>query len=259
MADITTYKPFYSVLVLAFFCSLMVAGAAVGLRPLQEENKTLDRRKNILLAANLFDENRPVQEQFAGIETRIIELENGNFVSPDTLSPEDYDQLKAAMSNDMGEAIAKEKDVAGIRRLEKYSLVYLAIKDSRLDQVILPIRGKGLWSTMYGYIAIKDDFSTINGISFYEHGETPGLGGEIQNPRWQAGWQAKKIYNQENEEVIRIGGKGVQKEEVHYVDGISGATLTTNGVDDLIAFWFGENGFKPFLTRLRENGGKIDG
>lgn len=259
MVDITAAKPFYSVLVLAFFCSLMVAGAAVGLRPLQEENKALDRQKNILLAANLFDASKSVQQLFADIETRVVDLETGKFVPPETISPQQFDQLKAAMSDKMGKPLPKDEDIAGIGRLEKYSLVYLVKKDGKLSQVVLPIRGKGLWSTLYGYIAVKEDMTSVNGISFYEHGETPGLGGEITNPRWQAGWHDKKIYNASDEEVIQIGGKADQKDKVHHVDGLSGATLTTNGVDDLITFWFGENGFKPFLTRLKESGGKING
>jgi Na+-transporting NADH:ubiquinone oxidoreductase subunit C len=259
MVDITAAKPFYSVLVLAFFCSLMVAGAAVGLRPLQEENKTLDRKKNILLAANLYDPSKSVQQLFANIETRIVDLDTGSFVPSDTISPEEFDQLKAAASKDMGETIPKDEDIAGIGRLEKYSLVYLIKKDDSVDQIVLPIRGKGLWSTLYGYIAIKSDLTSVNGISFYEHGETPGLGGEITNPRWQAGWEDKKIYNQSGEEAIHIGGKADPKDKVHHVDGLSGATLTTNGVDELITFWFGDNGFKPFLTRFKESGGKING
>lgn len=259
MVDITAAKPFYSVLVLAFFCSLMVSGAAVGLRPLQEVNKTLDRKKNILLAANLYDASKSVEQSFADIETRLVELDSGKFVSSDTISPDQYDQLNAAMSSDMGEAIPKDEDIAGIGRQEKYSFIYLVKKGDKVEQIVLPIRGKGLWSTLYGYIAVKDDLTSVNGISFYEHGETPGLGGEITNPRWQAGWHDKQIYNQSNEEVIQVGGKVDPKDKAHHVDGLSGATLTTNGVDDLITFWFGENGFKPFLTRLKENGGKIDG
>lgn len=259
MVDITAAKPFYSVLILAFFCSLMVAGAAVGLRPLQEKNQELDKKKNILLAANLYDPSKSTEQLFAGIETRIIELKSGEFVTLENISPQDFDQQKAAMTSEMGALLDDDEDIAGISRVEKYSLVYLVKSDDKLDQIVLPIRGKGLWSTLYGYIAIEEDLTTINGISFYEHGETPGLGGEIENPRWQAGFQNKKIYNQANEEVIRIGGKMGNKEEEHYVDGISGATLTTDGVDDIITFWFGENGFRPFLRRLAAEGGKKNG
>lgn len=255
MADEPAAKPFYSVLVLAFFCSLMVAGAAVGLRPLQQENQALDQKKNILLAAGLYDSAKPVDELFGAIETRIVELATGKFVSEDALPSGNYNQLKAAMSNDMGRPLTKEEDMAGIRRLEKYSLVYLARQQDKISQIILPIRGKGLWSTLYGYLAIDSDLTTVIGISFYQHGETPGLGGEIENPRWQSGWKGKKVYNQSNDKAIWIGkGKG-QLEEIHQVDGISGATLTINGVNDIMSFWFGESGFQPFLLQLKQNGG----
>lgn len=259
MADITAYKPFYSVLVLAFFCSLLVGSAAVGLRPFQEKNKLLDRRKNILIAAGLYDNTSTVANLFGNIETRIVNLKSGAFVAADTVSPEKFDQLKAALSKESGQPLTKDEDIAGIRGIEKHSRVYLVTDNNTVRQVILPIRGKGLWSTLYGYIAIEGDMSTVSGISFYEHGETPGLGGEIENSRWQAGWQGKKIYNQSNEESLLVGQKKSQGEAIHHVDGLSGATLTIQGVDDIITFWFGEHGFKPFLTRLKKNGGRIDG
>lgn len=260
MAEESPYKPFYSVLVLAFFCSLLVAGAAVGLRPLQQENQLEDRRKNILRAAGIYDSSKSIDEMFSDIEIRMVELATGEFVPPEVLSPEDYDQRRAPMTTDLGEPIPDPDDEAGLGVLEKYSLVYLVKENGEISQVVLPIRGKGLWSTLYGYLAIKDDFTTINGISWYEHGETPGLGGEIENPGWQAEWEGKKIYNEEYEETLTIGRTPGGLEEVHQIDGISGATLTVKGVDNIINFWFGgDYGFKPFLTRLEEQGGKING
>lgn len=259
MADESPYKPFYSVLVLAFFCSLLVSGAAVGLRPLQEENKLEDRKRNILMAAGLWQQDGDVEELFAGIETRVVELDTGRFVPEEVISPPEYDQRKAAMNADMGESIPDPDDVAGLRRREKYSLVYLVRDEGDISQVVLPVRGKGLWSTMYGYIALRDDFTTISGISFYEHGETPGLGGEIENDSWQSRWQGKQVYNQEDQVALVVGKSREEKQEVHQIDGLSGATLTTEGVDNMVEFWFGANGFKPFLTRLQENGGKTNG
>ena len=259
MADITAYKPYYSVLILAFFCSLLVGSAAVGLRPLQEKNKQQDRKKNILIAAGLYDSTRTVADLFGNIETRMVDLKSGAFVSVDTVSPEGFDQLKAALSEELGRPLTKAEDIAGIRGIERYSRVYLVTDDDTVRRVILPVRGKGLWSTLYGYIAIESDMSTISGISFYEHGETPGLGGEIENLRWQSGWQGKKIYNQSYEEALVVGQKKGREEAINHVDGLSGATLTIQGVDDIITFWFGEHGFKPFLTQLRKNGGRIDG
>lgn len=259
MADITAYKPFYSVLILAFFCSLMVAGAAVGLRPLQEANKLRDQKKNILMAAGLYDSSQSVAELFSDVETKIIDLTSGTFVSPEEISAEEYEQRKAAMTKELSNPLAKDADVAGIRRVEKYSLVYLVKENATVTQIILPIRGKGLWSTLYGYIAINEDMTTVSGISFYEHGETPGLGGEIENPRWQAGWEGKKIYNQNYEESLFVGKKQGERDKEHYVDGLSGATLTTEGVDDIINFWFGKHGFKPFLSQMKSNGGNTNG
>ncbi|MFN2353023.1 MAG: Na(+)-translocating NADH-quinone reductase subunit C [Desulfopila sp.] len=259
MADITAYKPFYSVLVLAFFCSLMVAGAAVGLRPLQEANKLRDQKKNILMAAGLYDGSQSIAELFSGVETRIVDLQSGAFVSPEEISPQEYEQRKAAMTKELSNPLDDDADVAGIRRVEKYSLVYLVKENGSINQIILPIRGKGLWSTLYGYIAVNGDMTTVSGISFYEHGETPGLGGEIENPRWQAGWEGKKIYDQDYEESLFVGKKQGRGDKVHHIDGLSGATLTTEGVDDIMNFWFGKHGFKPFLSRMKSNGGNIHG
>jgi len=248
-------KPFYSVLVLAFVCSVLVAGAAVGLRPMQEANRRLDQKKNILRAAGLYDGSKAVDTLFANIETRVIELATGSFVPESLVPPGAYDQLKAALGKDSGRPLARDEDQAGLRRLEKYSLVYLVKDGGRTAQVILPVRGKGLWSTMYGYVAIDGDLETIRGISFYEHGETPGLGGEISNERWQAGWQGKKLYDPSDSLALRVvkGKAAATGENARYqVDGLSGATMTAEGVNDLMHFWFGEHGFKPFIDRMKK-------
>ncbi len=250
-------KPFYSVLVLAFVCSALVAGAAVGLRPLQEANRQQDQRKNILRAAGLYDKDKPVDSQFSNIKTKIVELATGEFVPESQVSPESYNQLKAALSADLGRPLNAEDDLAGLRRLEKYSLVYQVKDDDETVQIILPVRGKGLWSTMYGYVSLDADLTTIRGISFYEHGETPGLGGEIENEKWLAGWQGKKMYSPEQTLALAVvkGKAPTTGEEAQYqVDGLSGATMTADGVNDLMHFWFGDHGFKPFLLRLHNKG-----
>lgn len=254
MADENPAKPFYSVLVLAFVCSALVAGAAVGLRPLQETNQILDRKKHILYAANLFDETKSIEDMFAPIETRVVELSTGKYINADVISPESYNQKKAVMTEGMSSSIPSESDQAKIKRVENYSLVYLVKSGEKLDQVVLPVRGKGLWSTMYAYVAIDGDLSTIRGVSFYEHGETPGLGGEIENQRWQQGWQGKKLYTEDGEIGLNFAkGKAATTppEGLYQIDGLSGATLTTKGVDNLMEFWFGDHGFQKFLYRLK--------
>lgn len=256
MADESVARPFYTVLILAFVCSALVAGAAVGLRPQQEANRIVDRKKHILYAAGLYDPARTIEEMFAPIETRVVELATGEFVPEDTVRPETYKQLKAALSEDMGRALNKEEDLARVRRLEKYSLVYLVKHGEEIRQIVLPVRGKGLWSTMYAYVALDGDLSTIRGVSFYEHGETPGLGGEVENPRWQNDWRGKKVYNEQGSfslnfakgEAATAGPAGLYE-----IDGLSGATLTTKGVDNLMEFWFGDHGFKPLFARLKNS------
>ena len=255
MAEENAAKPFYSVLVLAFVCSALVAAAAVGLRPQQEANQVLDRKKNILYAAGLYEEGKTIEQMFTPIETKIVELATGKFVPEETIKPESYKQLKAALSDDTGRKLSEEEDIARLRRLEKYSLVYLVKDGDKIKQIILPVRGKGLWSTMYAYVALDGDLSTIRGVSFYQHGETPGLGGEIENRQWQKGWQGKEVYNDRGEIDLKfVKGKAAEEgpAKLHQIDGLSGATLTTNGVNSLMEFWFGEHGFKPFFAELKK-------
>ncbi|TKB25541.1 Na(+)-translocating NADH-quinone reductase subunit C [Desulfopila sp. IMCC35006] len=255
MAEENAAKPFYSVLVLAFVCSALVAAAAVGLRPQQEANRDLDRKKNILYAAGLYQEGKTIDQMFAPIETKIIELASGKFVPEETIKPESYKQLKAALSDATGRKLSNEEDIARLRRLEKYSLVYLVRQGDKIEQIILPVRGKGLWSTMYAYVALDGDLNTIRGVSFYEHGETPGLGGEVENRRWQKGWQGKEIYNDSGDidlQFVKGKAAGEGPARLHEIDGLSGATLTTKGVNNLMEFWFGEHGFKPFFARLKK-------
>ncbi len=248
-------KPFYSVLVLAFVCSALVAGAAVGLRPKQEANRLLDRKKNILIAAGLYREQEPIDKLFGPIEARLIDLATGKFVDRKELDPRTYNQVKAALMKDEGRALAKEDDIARLGRLEKYGVVYLVKHGDRVEQYVLPVRGKGLWSTMYAYVALDADLSTIRGVSFYEHGETPGLGGEIENKKWQSGWRGKKIYDSSDRPGLKIvKGKAAESgsEKAYQIDGLSGATLTAKGVNNLMEFWFGDHGYKPFLKNIKK-------
>ncbi|GAX60667.1 Na+-transporting NADH:ubiquinone oxidoreductase, subunit NqrC [Candidatus Scalindua japonica] len=257
MAHESVSKTFIVAIALAATCSLLVAGAAIGLRPRQEANKVLDRKINILIVADLYDTKASVEESFKQIETRIVDLATGEYVAKDQLDPETFDQRAAARDPELSVKIPPEKDYAGIGRREKYSLVYLVKKNGKLDQVILPIDGKGLWSTLYGFLALSDDLKTIRGITFYEHSETPGLGGEVDNSKWQAQWVGKKIYGKEGSVQFHLV-KGVadksSPEAEYQVDGLSGATLTANGVTDLIKYWMGNDGFKKLLERLQAEG-----
>jgi Na+-transporting NADH:ubiquinone oxidoreductase subunit C len=109
---------------------------------------------------------------------------------------------------------------------------------------------------MYGFLALDKDLATIRGLSFYKHGETPGLGGEVDNPVWKAKWPGRLAFGEAGTPDIHVikGAAGPVESDPHRVDGLSGATITSNGVTHLLRFWLGENGFGPYLSKLRDAG-----
>lgn len=247
----STSKTIIVALVLCIVCSIFVAGAAVSLRPKQAENKDLDRKTNILAAAGLLKEGVSIEDQFANVITRAVDLRTGKF--SDDVDVASYDQRKASKDPSQSEALG-EKDIAKIGRRANYALVYVIKGEDGIDKLILPIKGYGLWSTLYGFVALNADFNTIAGLGFYEHGETPGLGGEVDNPIWKGKWVGKKTYDADNKVSLTVVKGSVDASRPgaeHQVDGLSGATLTSRGVDNLIKFWMGKNGFQTFLTNLR--------
>jgi Na+-transporting NADH:ubiquinone oxidoreductase subunit C len=233
-------------------CSIIVSTAAVVLKPAQEANKSLDKKRNILEAAGMLDESRGVEEQFAQIATRVVDLRTGKYT--DDIDPAGYDQRKAAKDPGQSEKLTPEQDIAKIARRENYAVVYLVQGESgEVEKIILPIHGYGLWSTLYGFMALEADGNTVAGLGFYEHGETPGLGGEVDNPRWKALWPGKEVYKDDDVALSLIKGS-VDPASVNaswQIDGLSGATLTARGVTNLVHFWLGENGFEPFLNNLK--------
>lgn len=236
---------------LCLVCSVLISTAAVVLRPIQERNKVVDRKKNILKAAGLFEEGKAIDELFKKIETKMVELATGEYV--DNIDPQKYEVKQALKDPALSAPLEAKKDIAKLRRQEKYGLVYLVKEQEQIKNIILPIRGAGLYSTMYGFLALERNGSTIAGMSFYEQGETPGLGGEIENPRWLVKWQGKQIYDAAGKakiEVIKGVVDNARPEAVHQVDSIAGATLTSRGVGNLVRFWFSESGYQPLLSRI---------
>lgn len=239
---------------LCLACSVMVSTAAVALKSQQIANQMNDIRKNILAVTGQYEPGADVDALFENFEVRLVELATGEFAGDD-IDPATYDQRKASRSNDMGRNLNNREDVAGIGRQAKYAPVYiLRADDDSIEQVVLPVHGYGLWSTMYGFLSLESDLNTISGLRFYDHAETPGLGGEIDNPRWRDQWEGKKVYNDEGDVEIRVMRGFVDRnaDDIEYkVDGLSGATLTSNGVSNMMEFWMGEQGFKPFVENMR--------
>lgn len=246
-------KTFIVATVLCIVCSVIVSSASVMLKPMQSANKALDFKRNILMAAGMYDETRSVEDMFQQISVKVVNLETGEFT--DEVDASKYDQRKASKDPSLSESLDKSTDIAGLGRLEKYSYVYIVEDASgEIEKLILPIRGYGLWSTLRGFVALKSDLNTVIGLGYYEHGETPGLGGEVDNPVWKAKWEGKKVYGSDNDVLLSVikGSVSSDTPNAEYkVDGLSGATLTSDGVDNMIKFWLGENGFAPFLENLK--------
>jgi len=241
--------------VVSLVCGVLVSAAAVSLKDRQRANADLERKANVLVAAGLAAPGEDlgaaeVESRFAGVRAVVIDLETGADV-PDA-DPAAFDQQKAKRDPVLGRA-APAND-AGIKRVPRQAVVYRVLGDrGETRMVVLPIEGLGLWSTLYGFIALDADVDTVRGLTYYQHGETPGLGGEVDNPRWKALWPGRRAFGDGSEPVISVikGSAGPVGEDPHHVDGLSGATITSRGVTSMLHFWLGDNGFGPLLERLR--------
>ncbi|WP_019342452.1 Na(+)-translocating NADH-quinone reductase subunit C [Stutzerimonas stutzeri] len=252
----STVRTLIVALLVCLVCSVFVAGAAVALRPTQLENRQLDKQRSILAIAGLGEAGMSGAEVKALYKERIVaklvNLETGKF--SDEFDPNTFDPLVAAKDPQLSDALPPEQDIASIKRREKYSVVYIVETEGELDTLVLPVRGYGLWSTLYGFLALQEDLNTVAGLGFYQHGETPGLGGEVDNPKWRSLWDGKQLYTADGELAIQVVKGGVDPQSPkadHQVDALAGATLTSNGVNNLLHFWLGENGFGPFIANLR--------
>mgnify|MGYP001822370096 CR=1 FL=1 len=247
---------FTTLLCVAF--SVVVSSVAVSLKDRQEENRKLDKIKNVLTVAGLREKgeslsaeelNRRFEES---LEAHVVELSSGQLV--EGLDPLGFDQRKAA--KDPARSRVAPTNAAKVRRLPEHALVYEIKQDGETTGYVLPIEGYGLWSTLYGYLALQADTRTVRGITYYQHGETPGLGGEVDNPRWKGVFEGRLAFDDAWAPALRVkkGAAGPVDRDPYQVDGLSGATITSNGVTNMIQFWLGPDGFGPYLAEIRKQG-----
>lgn len=271
-------------------CSVFVSGAALSLKDQQTTNAEMDLKKNVVSVSGLVQPkqaavvkpNTPeylkqttlvqsltgtvptgsaasfvpvtvteadVEKYFADgpnrVELGYVELKTGAVT--ETAVAEEY----IAANKGSCETLNAEDNIAKISCLPKYRKVFTVYKDNVVDRIILNVEGKGLWSTLYGFLALSKDGATINGLTFYQHGETPGLGGEVDNPKWKKQWVGEQAYNNGTPHIDVVKGSapsGVTTDGK--LDGLSGATLTANGVESLLNFWLGEHGYGPYVKTL---------
>lgn len=256
------HSPRNTVIFVAVLCvvfSVLVSAVAVSLQERQQENQRLDRIKNVLAVAGLAERGESLsREELSrrfeeGLEARVVDLATGAFVEGiDALS---YDQQRAAKDPEQSRPAPDNR--SKVRRIPNNAVVYLVKQGDEVTGLVLPIEGMGLWSTLYGYLALEADGRTVKGITYYRHGETPGLGGEVDNPRWKALWPGRLALNDAYEPALHLkkGRAGTPEADPYAVDGLSGATITSNGVTNMLQFWLGRNGFGPFLAELRNRRG----
>lgn len=260
----STLKTFGVALILSGVCSVLVTSSVTLLKARQDQNMLIFKRANVLKAAGFEVASDQVNELFESrIKLRYFHLKTGQYIDP----PDDpqFDSVDAARDPAYTFSIPPKEDKARIKRRSQISEVYFLNTESEdhtssqktQRKIILPVRGKGLWSTMKGFMAIDPQSFDILGLSFYSHAETPGLGGEIDNPKWLAQWPLKKIYNHDGAVALKVL-KGMvpagDPNKDYHIDGLAGATLTSVGVTNMVLYWFGEGGYQTFLQKQRQAG-----
>jgi Na+-transporting NADH:ubiquinone oxidoreductase subunit C len=246
--------------VVCVVCAALVSVTAVSLQPRQAANARLYMEKNVLVAAGLAQPGQSLSRDEIeaifkrDIRARLVSLATGELVPEDKLDARSYDQRAAR--NDPATSSAAPANSAGVRRLPEYGVVYFIMQQDKVDQVVVPVEGLGMWGTIYGFLSLAPDANTVRGLTYYEHRETPGLGGEISNPAWLALWKGRKGYDEQDKPAIAVikGPAGPPTQDPLHVDGLSGATITSNAVTHLMRFWLSNDGYGKFLQRFREGG-----
>ena len=241
------------VLSCAFVCAILVSATTVTLRPIQEQNQLIERSRNIVMLSGLVPVDQPlsgdeVLAALANLDPRVVDLESGTFIPGET----EFDARAVSGNPEFTVSIPTELDSAGLRRRTQLEQVYLVWKGDQLHRVIVPINGQGMWSRLWGFIALNSDLNTIGAVSFYEQAETAGLGDQIMRSEWQAQWSGRQLFDQRGNLRFRVA-PGPASDERHEVDGLSGATVTADAVTGLVAYWFGSHGYAPFLAELQSN------
>jgi Na+-transporting NADH:ubiquinone oxidoreductase subunit C len=245
------------VLVTAVVCSSIVSASVVLLRPVQLNNKLLEQSQNIMRLSGQLPEQKPddetVLELFKSLDARVVDVDETSLETE--FDPYTFDERKAAGDPELSVAIPSGEDVASLGRRSRFKTVYLVWEDGTLERVILPIRGAGMWSMIYGYLALESDFNTIAGATFYEQNETPGLGDQITQDYWLNQWTGKQLFDPAGEMLFHVAEGPVTPDSAaadFQVDALTGATVTANAVTALVQYWLGPNGYGPLLESMRK-------
>jgi Na+-transporting NADH:ubiquinone oxidoreductase subunit C len=252
-------KALLVVFLIALVCSILVSVAAVSLRPIQIRNQLVEKSRNIVALSGLVDPSEKLSADeiliaVTQLDARLIDIDSGEF--EDSLDVSEFDPRAAVNDAELGTAIPDDEDIANLGRRSRYEIVHLVWDGDELKRIIFPIVGQGMWSTLYGFIALEADLNTIAAISFYEQAETAGLGDQITHASWQSGWQGRELFGSDGSFRFRVATGPVDNESAaarHQVDALTGATVTGTAVTRLVGYWFGPHGYQVFLDNLKNN------
>ncbi len=250
----STAKTIVVALLVALFGSVMVTGSAILLQPRIDANLERERQENLLEIVRRLPGAERLFERVGGgaVEAAVVELASGKIDR--SMSPEQVNTPTSPQKLASSVEIPPDRDIAGIKRVNTHEVVYMVRVDNEIRLIVLPVRGQGYASILYGYLGLAGDANTIVGLNFYKHGETPGLGAQVDNPLWRVNWQGKKVRDPEGRLRIGVARRPLGPADPntpYQVDGLTGATLTSQGVNNLVRFWLGDDGFGPFLNRIR--------
>ncbi len=242
-----------------------LAATATALKDTQAAAAEFDRQKNVMLAAGLIEEGdaRPADElkrlYAERVTEQVLDTETGKVLADKTTADVarlNKEAAEAVKLSAQGQSMTPAQESAKLKAAAaRHRAIAVAKLDDGSSVYVLPISGKGLWSTLFGYLALEGDANTVRGITFYQHGETPGLGGEVDNPQWKANWKGKTILDEQGKLVSITVKKAkvdptIPVEKAHYVDGLSGATITSNGVTKFVKADL--QAFEPYLAQIRK-------
>jgi Na+-transporting NADH:ubiquinone oxidoreductase subunit C len=240
---------------LCLVCSTAVSSIAAGLKERQEANQLFDKQVKVLRVAQLIGpDEKPhssqVEHAFQDIAVLVFDQATAAPAQVDDVWK--FDPRKTEMTFPKEEdAWGQRAKKIGLKSMPKTLIAY-QIKTPGKECLVLPIYGNGLWSLLRGFLAIDLSKGKVIGITFYEHGETAGLGAEIENPRWQAQWPGKACFDNQGRPILSVVKQGKVLSPEFEVDGISGATITSVAVGNIVKLWLGSSGYGPFLQKMRE-------
>jgi Na+-transporting NADH:ubiquinone oxidoreductase subunit C len=242
----------------ALVCSLIVSVAVAWLRPIQLAYRAVEENRSVLVAAGLVAGTATVADseivdRFLELEPRLVDLDSGRYISADVSMIAAYDYRAAADDPESSREVTASLDLASISRRPLAMPVYLLHRNGALDRIVLPIYGRGMWSTIHVYLVLDGSLTRVVNAQIAEHGETPGIGDRIENPDWLARWPGKRALRDDGTVALRVGRSGDAPPDER-IDGITGATVTVEALDRIVSYWLGADGYGPFLEWLRQEG-----